>query len=260
MMNTELVQKKGKLKADQEVIAKSAVLAVGDFFDEAVVTDTKDIMIPRILLMHGTSTLVGQQKASQGDIVDSVSAEVLAKMGKPIEIIPIKQLDKEWNIEKWVQMGKNGKFEFERTDPWDESLKNELEFTENGEKMRRNARLSFYVLLARDATSHHLPYLIAFQRTSYTAGRTIASFFSEAKFAFQKGDKKSIPMSQVFELGCGIKQGDLGPYYVLEAKRTRVSAQEELEKAIYWFSQLKTKTYKVDAEKTESEAPTEREF
>jgi hypothetical protein len=246
--NTDLVQKAS---------TPPAILAgdMSNFFDENVVTDSKDIVIPRILLMHGTSTLVGQQKAVQGDIVDSVSAEVLAKLGKPVEIIPIKQLDKEWNVEKWVQMGKAGKFEFERSDPWDESLKNELEFTKNGERYRRNARLSFYVLLARDATSNHLPYLIAFQRTSYTAGRNIASFFSEAKFAFQKGDKKSIPMSQVFELGCGIKQGDLGPYYVLEAKRSRLSNAEELEKSIYWFSQLRTKSYKVHEEKTEVETP-----
>lgn len=240
--NTELVQKPA-----QTLTIHSG--NVDDFFDEQVVTDSKDIMIPRILLMHGTSTLVGQQKATQGDIVDSVSHEILGKSGKPIEIIPIKQLDKEWNIEKYVERGKQGKYEFERTDPWDESLKNQLEFTENGEKFRRNARLSFYVLLARDSQTNHLPYLVSFQRTSYTAGRNIASFFSEALFAFKKGDKGSIPMSQVFELGCRIEQGDMGAYYVLECKRTRVSNAEELEKAKYWFSQLRTKDYKVHDEK-----------
>lgn len=244
-----------KPATNKEVVQKPsippAVLVgdVGDFFDEAVVTDTKDIMIPRILLMHGTSTLVGQQKAIQGDIIDSVSAEVLAKSGKPVELIPIKQLDKEWNVEKYVERGKQGKYEFERTDPWDESLKNELEFTENGEKFRRNARLSFYVLLARDAKSNHLPYMISFQRTSYTAGRNIASFFSEALFAFKKGDKKSIPMSQVFELGCSVQQGDMGAYYVMDCKRGRIASEEELEKAKYWFTQLRTKNYKVDTEK-----------
>jgi hypothetical protein len=233
---------------------------IDEFFDESVVTDSKDIMIPRILLMHGTSGLVGQQKAVQGDIIDSVSAEVLGKSGKPIEIIPIKQLDKEWNVERWVERGKQGKYEFCRSDPWDESLKNQLEFTEKGEKYRRNARLSFYVLLARDAKSNHLPYMISFQRTSYTAGRNIASFFSEALFAFKKGDKKSIPMSQVFELGCGVQQGDMGAYYVMECKRTRVSHAEELEKAKYWFSQLRTKSYKVHAETPAPEETEMREF
>lgn len=253
--NTEVVQ----AKINPVMLATEA--SVDEFFDEEVVTDVKDIVIPRILLMHGTSTLVGQQKALQGDIVDSVSTEVLGKSGKPFEIIPIKQLDKEWSIEKYVERGKQGKFEFERTDPWDESLRHELEFTENGEKFRRNARLSFYVLLARDATSNHLPYLVSFQRTSYTAGRNIASFFSEALFAFKKGDKKSVPMSQVFELGCGIQQGDMGAYYVLECKRTRVSTPEELEKAKYWFSQLRTKTYKVHEEKdVAQETSNERDF
>ncbi len=217
----------------------------GDFFDEAVVTDTKDIVIPRVLLMQGTSDLVGKQKALQGDIIDSVSSEVLGKPGKGVEVIPIKQLDKVWSIEKW-----NGrKFEYERTDPWDETVRDQLEFMEGSDKLRRNARLSFYVLLARDCKSNHLPYMVSFQRTGYSAGKNIASFFSEALFAFKNGDRNSIPMAQVFELGCRMDSGDLGPYYVFECKRARVSTPEELEKAKYWFGFLKTKSYKVDEDK-----------
>lgn len=229
-----------------------------EFFDEAVVTDSNDIMIPRILLMHGTSTLVGQEKARQGDIIDSISHEVLANSKKAIEFIPIKQLDKAWSIEKYT--GK--KYEFERTDPWDPTLANQLEFEEGGEKKRRNARLSFYVLLARDCGSNHLPYMVSFQRTSYKAGKNIASFFQEALFAFKKGDKTSIPMGQVFELGCHVEQRDDNSYYVMNCKRHRIAAPEELDKGKYWFSQLRSKTYKVhdESEVATPEPETQREY
>lgn len=235
-MNTEIQTKEN---------TELANVNESDFFDDSVVTDSKDILIPRILLMHGTSQLVGQQKAQQGDIIDSVSIEVLANSKKTVEIIPIKQLDKVWNIERY-----NGKkFEYERTDPWDSTLSDKLEFEEGGVKYRRNARLNFYVMLAHHAGSSHLPYMISFQRTSYQAGRNIASFFKEAQFAFKSGDKSAIPMAQVFELGCRVVTGDDGTYYVLDTKRTRLSNEAEKNKAKYWFTQLKSNEYKVHEEK-----------
>jgi hypothetical protein len=250
MPNKELVQKEK---------TELAVVNEADFFDDAIVSDANDILIPKILLMHGTSTLVGQQKANQGDIIDSVSLEGLANSKKTIEFIPIKQLDKVWNIERW-----NGKkFEYERTDPWNSDLMKDREFAENGQKKRRNARLSFYVLLARDAKTMHLPYLISFQRTSYSAGRNIASFFREAQYAFRSGDKNAIPMGQVFELGCHVEQGDNGSYFVMDCKRTRLASPFEKEKGIYWFKQLKVNQYKVhDESETASEVDSDdvREF
>lgn len=260
--NTEVSTKKKTPPPEMNSYTPPATVptgSVGDFFDEQVVTDQKDIVIPRILLMHGTSQLVGQQKATQGDVIDSVSLEILANSKKAIEFLVIKQLDKVWSIEKW-----NGKkFEFERNDAWNPDLSDQLEFAENGEKKRRNARLSFYVLLARDAKSSRLPYMISFQRTSYRSGKNIASFIQECLFAFKEGDKSAIPMAQVFELGCHVESGDSGTYYVLDTKRTRIATDEEKDKAKYWFSQLKTKVYKVDEEKEAASEPAstvEREF
>lgn len=224
-----------------------------DFFDEAVVTDNSDMLIPRILLMQGVSELVGQRKADQGDIIDSVSHEVLAGPDKVVDIIPIKQLDKVWSIEKY-----NGKkWVFERQDPWDESLKEQREFEEKGVKYRRNQRLSFYVLLARDADTMHLPYMISFQRTGYQGGRILASFFKEALLAFKMGDKNAIPMAQVFELGCHVETGDSGTYYVLDVKKGRPAKDSEKQKAIYWFSQLRNASYKVHDEAVEEEGPSQ---
>jgi len=242
-----------KAAKNTEVVSKpqmppALVGDVGEYFDEQVVTDTSDLLIPRILLMHGTSKLVGQGNVHQGDIIDSVTEEVLGNIKKPIEIIPIRQLDKKWSIDKF-----NGKkYEFLREEPWDESVKNQWEYTENGQQFRRNARLSFYVLLARDAKTNRLPYMISFQRTSYQAGRNIASFFSEALFAFKKGDKNSIPMAQVFELGCRADQAEGNTYFVMEAKRTRLSTPEEIEKAKFWFTQVKSSRYQVDSERKDT--------
>jgi hypothetical protein len=237
--NTEVTVKK-----ETNLAVATPIVSAASFFDDAIVSDQADIVIPRVLLMQGTSDLVGKRKANQGDIIDSTSSEMLAGPDKPLEIIPIKPLPKEWVIEKH-----NGKkFEFERTEPWNPAVADQWEFVENGVKMRRNAKLSFYVLLARDSKSNHLPYLLAFQRTGYKAGKNLASFFQEARFAFQSGDKNSIPMGQIFELGCHIEQGDTGSYYVFDCKRTRLANEAEKDKAIYWFSQLRTNTYKVDSE------------
>jgi hypothetical protein len=231
---------------------------VGDFFED-VAKDTADILIPRLLLMHGLSKAVGDEKAEAGDIINSVTLEVLGSKKQPVEVIPIKVMPKTWVIEEHDGQ----KWNFRRIEPW-KPLDKDLpwEFTERDEesggekKMRRNQCLNFFVLLTRDATqTQALPYMLSLRRTSYNAGRKLHTYFETSRMAFQGGNKNSIPMAKVWALSSKMEKGELGSYQVFQLDEKRPANPDELAAGIQWFKNLKNTQVKVDdREEGESES------
>lgn len=196
-----------------------------------------DTLIPKVLLMQSLSEYVVDEKAQPGDLVDSVSGEVLAAKGKPLEVIPISMF-KNIVIEKF-----NGsKWEYETVVPFragDDKLP--WEFEENGEKFRRNTVLNFYVLRADQATAPDaLPYVASFRRTSTKAGKTIATHFLKASMA------KASPASKTIILTSKSEKGDQGPYQVFTAQEGRKTSNEEIMGAYRWYEQIKGGMTKVD--------------
>jgi hypothetical protein len=214
-----------------------------DFFDD-VASDQADILIPRILLMHGLSKAVGDEKAEAGDIINSVTLEVLGSKKEPFEVIPIKEMPKTWVIEEFSE----GKWNFRRIEPW-KPLDKDLpwEFEDGGKKMRRNQCLNFFVLLAQDAANPNaLPYMLSLRRTSYNAGRKLHTYFQTSRMAFQGGNKNSIPMAKVWSVSSKMEKGDLGNYQVFTLDEKRAASPDELAAGIQWFRNLKTAQVKVD--------------
>jgi hypothetical protein len=199
--------------------------------------EAQDTLIPKILLMQSLSEFVVDGKAQPGDLVDSVSGDVLAAKNKPFEVIPISMF-KTMVIEKF-----NGsKWEYEASVPFAPGdAKLPWEFEEAGEKYRRNTVLNFYVLRADQAAQPDaLPYVVSFRRTSTKAGKVIATHFLKASMS------KVPPASKTIILASKSEKGDQGPYQVFQAQEGRKTANEEMLAAYRWFQQIQKGMTKVD--------------
>lgn len=207
-----------------------------------------DILISKILLMQSLSEFVVDDKASPGDLVDSVTGAVLAEKGKTLEVIPISMF-KNTVVEKF-----NGsKWEFETVRSFmagDDKFENR-EYEENGVKYRINPALNFYVLRADQAGQPDaLPYVASFRRTSMKAGKVIATHFAKASMS------KASPACRTILISSKSEKGDQGPYQVFQVQEGRKTANEEIMAAYKWFTQIKSGETKVDESDVKAGEPT----
>lgn len=242
-MNQEIAPKA------QAALAKSQ----GSWGSEGV--DTKDILIPKLLLMQPLSELVSEGKASPGAIVRSTTGEALATKDKPLSFIAFSSF-KTWILSEQVKE----KYEFRGVEPMTAGNVNEpLEWMVNGSKWRRDRSLNFYVLLPQDVAREAaalkklqesgelpdpedalLPCVLSFRRTSYGAGKDLATHFAKASHF------NVPPAVTVFKLFASLEKNDKGSYYVFKIEKDRKSTDEEVQAAHKWYETTKVQPVEVD--------------
>lgn len=230
--------------------------------------DDADILIPRLLLMQGLSKQVSSGKAALGDILRSTSGEVLAAKTKSLDVIPLTTF-KTWVLEEFVAAPKGGgKWEFRGIVPMTGENKDApLEWKESDKEWRRSRSLNFYVLLPEDIKKEVaarkaaakgdmidpddalLPVLLSFRRSSYQAGRELATHFKKAEHFGVP------PASSVFSLGSEVKTNDLGTFHIFKLAKARKSTQEELTVARSWYTTLQKARVAVHDEGEEDAVP-----
>lgn len=206
-----------------------------------------DIAIPKLLIMQAPSKLVAQEKAQMGDMVNSVTAEILGtcreKDFKPVQFISFRE-EKTWTIFEVV----GSKPEFRGTEPLTPQTNNlEQEFEKDGKKFKRFRTLNYFVLLVSELENSDtaLPYVLSFRSTGYKTGKAMSNHFLQCKAALQKG-KVVPPPATIFELA-GVKtSNDKGTFYVPSVKAVGATKKEHVSVAGQWLRTLKTKAYKVD--------------
>ena len=189
-------------------------------FDNSV--SDSDVVIPKLLLMQKTSQLVDDENSgvSVGDIVRSTSKEILAKKGGPLEFVPIHQ------FKTWVKYDmSSGSPKFAGIEPCSSANEDlEWEYEEDGKQMRRDMTLNFYVLLKEDLVAHVeakekgtttnlFPCLVSFSRTSYRAGKILATHF------FMCGRNRIPVPGTVYSLSSERKSNDSNSWYTLDVAK-----------------------------------------
>lgn len=211
--------------------------------------DHRDVLIPKLLVMQGLSKFVTDEVANLGDIVDSVTGEIVGPRGKGVEIIPI------MSYKTWVNFHRVGeKLSFIGIEPMTaQNADREWEEKQaDGSTIRHDACLNFFVMLASDdGTSGQLPYLLSFRRASYKTGRKLATFFKQCQIA----QPPVPPASQVWKLTGVKEENDEGVFYVFGAEPVRKSTAEEVARAKTWYLALRTNTSKVDNSDLEGSTP-----
>ena len=191
----------------------------------------EDIIVPKILLMHGQSTLVLEGKKSQGEIIRSTDQASLGGRDKTVNIIPFKMF-KTWRISEYVGQ----KAEWRRDEPYDTTnMDLPWEFEEENKegklvKMRRDKAYNFYALLTTETSEETtFPVKLQFIRTSAKAGRLLADHFSKCKM-YNKP-----PALQTFDIGTEFVNGDKQKYFIFTAKAGKATTMDQLKTCKSWY-------------------------
>jgi hypothetical protein len=256
-------QKQKPVAAPVVATANKAVISHADFAEGGWDTekiDTKDIIIPKILLMHPTSDLVKKGTRNQGEIVKSTTGEVVAKRNETFDVIVFDKW-KEWRIMK--KNPTSGRFEYLRLDPWTpENDDQPWEFTEGTETYRRDKTMNFYGVLAKEAeTGSAFPIKLSFVRTGFKTGMKIADAYARALM------EKQPPTRQVFKVGAELVNGKEETFFAFTAEGGQATTEAQKKAAIGWRQVVqqakKTNTimdHEVDEAETTSNASTSTEF
>lgn len=227
----------------ETALAESGIeTSLSDWGDSAI--SSRDIVIPKILLMQGLSDLVADGKAKIGDFADSTTGDILGSIDKPVEFIPF-HMTKVWIVSR--RKKNESKFEFERyADAIDGS---ELPFEQmDGEDTIKNEyALQFYVLLKQDMS---MPYVITFKSTSLRAGKVLST-----QMYVRNRAAGLVPPAYSMFLGGKKEKNDKGTFAVMELKTGTKTMPEEIKECLNWFNVVKAGKTKVAAERAESNVP-----
>lgn len=212
---------------------------VSSMFDEMEYssTEAKDLLIPKILLMQGSSARVKDLATHKaGDIIESINSRVYGSArdadAKSLKFIPI------YMYKTWVKHEIFGKkMQYVETYPvTPENTSQRWESEEIIDNVKHTYKLTkninFYVMLEKDfGNVLAVPHVLAFRSTSARSAAIIENWFSECSVA-QKARIKSdmngnlmLPFAKVFELGGKLEKDDDHSWFVF--KTTEIEAMKE---------------------------------
>jgi len=237
-------------KTTAQAPALSADLAGSWGTEEAT---SEDIIIPKILLMHGQSEKVLAGEKTQGELVKSTDYQTLAKKGETVRIIPF-IMKKTWRISEMV----GGQAEWRGEEPWTpDNTDLPWEYEQEGKSYRRDQAYNFYALLADeiDAGKFTFPVKLQFTRTSRKAGKILANHFANCKMM------RTPPATVSFEIGSEFINGDKNKYFVFTAKPSAFVGETEVRACKQWYDMMSKNAEKIkDHEVTEVTEATETEM
>jgi len=219
----------------------------------------QDIILPKLLLMQGLSKIVTAGDAAQGQIVNSVTKEVVGgisniktKAGEPVELVCFKL------FKTWVEFDKiEGQWVFRKTYPMDASnLDLAQEEIVSGVEVRRDRCMNFMVLLPSEIEEGAaLPYVVSFRRTSMQAGKKIAS----AQKRWQALGAANPVCHKTFKMSVIQKTKDDKNFWAFEMEEGRETSAEEQAECKKWFTALQKMNAKIDDSDLNESAPVETE-
>lgn len=237
--------------AEMKAVAKvepqtTAVSAAANQALQDLGISASDLTIPKILLMQNTSERVGMGTAAFGDMINSVTGEKVGDFSKGMEFIPLK-ITKNWVVLDISQ----GTPKYVRMEPVTaQNEKRDWEGVENGNPVRFDLSLDVYVLMIKDITEGEaFPYVISFRRTSYPAGRALATQILKQAILGKPVYNK------VMVLKPERQKADTNVYGVYSVQPSRVATEPEKEQAKIWLGLVTSKQYSVDNSDVAGGAP-----
>ena len=233
-------------------------------------SETKDLLIPKILLMQGSSERVKDLDTHKaGDIIKSTTGEVYGsardKDAKTLKFVPI------FMYKTWVKheiLGK-GKMQYIETYPvtpantdqkWEQS--ETIDGVTHQYKLTKN--INFYVILESDfGNPLAVPHVLTYRSTSSKAAAIVENWFSEcniaqrAKVSKDAKGKLMLPFAKVFELGGKLEKNDDNSWYVFKtAEVDNISDKPELLAQMFNWYKVVSKYDHVTAVDNSDEATT----
>lgn len=204
-----------------------------------------DFLVPKLLLMQGISEAVTNGDAQQGQVIDSITNDVVGGITnlktqecKVLDLIAFQSFKTwveferdgdNWNYKSWYPMTK-------------ENANLETEEVVDGVTIRRDRCLNFYVIRPEQiAKGEAFPYVISFRRTSMKAGKKLATIAAQLRALGNK------PLAfKHFELSVIALENDKGKFWGFDLKAGKNSTDAELNEAFKWYKTLQSADVKID--------------
>lgn len=183
---------------------------------------SQDVTPPRIMLMQPMSNMLLDEKlgAKAGQIRESVEGRHLGGNGKALRVVPF-FMTNTWVIRKKIS---DTEFEFVRAEERTAQNANlEFEFVEDGVTHKREKTMNLFCFLHEDVLAgNYVPYMISFQRTSFTtAAKKMSTLMT-----MLKGSKKPL-WSCVLEVDSEKRTNENDkPYYVYKLSLAKNEGKE----------------------------------
>ena len=218
---------------------------------------SKDIIIPRILLMQPMSDKVTAGEAAFGELRESLANEKLGDFNTKLNIVPfyMEKVFVEFNVED-----PEDKL-FLRVVPITPANENlpyeDEEFNEKaGKKIKisRDRTMNFYVLLPSEIDlGTALPYILSFRRSNLQGGKQLAT-----QMYVKNINSGKTPASVVMEVAVGKQSNEKKQTWaVLNVKPSSPAKVEHIEAAFKWLKMVKDGKAKVDESSYAEEARVE---
>lgn len=216
-------------KGKEIEVKKSAEVAVAQYDQGdwgADNAENRDMLMPRLALMHATSKLVQADKATAGEMINTATGKVIAAKGELLEIIPVKLLPKTWVVSVDKKYARTELAKPGEDREWEE---------ETSEGTVKNERcLNFYVLLRKELEGGEaMPYMLSFKGTSFKAGQKLVNHFK-----LSQGLKKA-PARTAWKLGSENRSNDTNTWKVWSIEEGDFTSAEEIGEAYQWLLRLK---------------------
>lgn len=242
--------KMAKKEETKEVMLKTEnALALApelnESWDSIEDVESKDIRIPRILLMQSTSELVGEGKAAPGDFINSSTGEKVGDKQNPIKIVPI------YSYKTWVVNHKVGnKYEYLRTDVYTPGVDRPREESIGDQQIQNMETINLLCMLESELDNPQaIPYLLSFRSTSLTCGKDILTQKMNAI-------NMNVPFPRfVLQISSVFTKNDKGQYHVMKftGKSENTKFAEVAPVLKKWFDTFKAGQVKVSEEVVEQE-------
>ena len=213
---------------------------------------SKDIVLPRILMMQPMSDMVTEGDAGFGDMVESLNETKIGDFKNPVEVIPF-YLQKVY-IEYDVTNGTGDK-RFLRMVPITASNDNlpyeDQEDAADGKTfpLMRDRCMNYYVLLPDEVKNGTaLPHILTFRRTSLKAGKKLAT-----QMYVKNTDAGLPPPAVMCKLTPTKTSNDKGTFAVLDVSFTGKTPESYITECMRWMKIILAGEAKVDEESYQKE-------
>lgn len=183
-----------------------------------------DIVIPRIRQLHSISKAVNVGSGKPGQLVHSLTGELLCDKDKVLEIIPIKC------IPMWVINKRDGnKWKFYKQ--MIRTVQNDnlpYEGFEGKLPVQRIKQLTFLVMLVNKIDG--FPFFLDFSKSGFKAGKNLCQFIAENS----KNNKSAA--DRVIGLSSHLQSNAENSWYSYEVKPVRLTKPQELAACFEWYS------------------------
>ena len=200
--------------------------------------DVGDLEIPKVMLMQNTSEFVSDNLARLGDIVNTMSMEVLGGFEKPVEMVPLK-LYKTLRI--YDISGSEPKFM--REEPLNaENAKLPWEGNEGGTPIKRMTHMNYFILLKKEMDEDSsFPLVVSFKSTGIQAGKQLATHL------FKKLSLNQLPYADTVMLTSTKEKKGTNTYAVFGIGKGQKLSEKGLQDAQAWLARLASMNYRVAA-------------